>query len=775
MSVTRDDLASLFTGPDAEARAAAAWSDASRVLSPSGLERWVRGAEALQSLGRGQDVVDNFIEQAPAVARELGDEIIGDLMHAALSMASKTSGTIISLVIATAPTAARRLGDADLFRSYLEFLSKLLALAPRGLRPMLENLDKLFSQLTLGGLRRWAMWGGQAHRTDYPAQELYFSLQSPDSLGMLQNERKGTLFIDVQRRLTMYLRALWGRDFFLRPTSGDWESREGLRPYIENFTIHIADAYDTVDIGNGPITGMDMYRAAAAHAAAHVVATQEPISGEGLNLLQRACIGLMEDARVERLAINKFPGLAQLWQRLHVGNPASPERIGTLLERVARALIDPAYQDDHPLIARIRLLFAERLNDLESNQVAWDIGVTLAHDLMQMSPTPYNPRSDIPNIPYRDDNRYIWEFDEASNFANGGVPWEEKQIRKYVNVMEFVNEVEVETAGDDAQEIWVLGSELLDDDGTSWNEREGKPPAPTPHHYNEWDYQIQLERPNWVTVLERPVELGNPQTMDDLVGRNKPVVARLKRVIELLQPQGVQRMRKQEDGDDLDLNVAIDSCIDIRMGRQPDPRIMMRRKLHVRDVSSLLLIDLSESTGDTLPGTDRTVLSLAQEATALLSDAINRLGDRFALHGFASDGRHDVSYNCFKDFNEPYGERVKAKLDSMKSGFSTRMGAALRHAGSHLARQASRKKLLLVLTDGEPADVDVRDPQYLRADTKKAVEELGRNGITTFCISLDPRADQYVARIFGSNRYFVLDDVQRLPEKLPSLFLGLTR
>jgi nitric oxide reductase activation protein len=111
----------------------------------------------------------------------------------------------------------------------------------------------------------------------------------------------------------------------------------------------------------------------------------------------------------------------------------------------------------------------------------------------------------------------------------------------------------------------------------------------------------------------------------------------------------------------------------------------------------------------------------------------------------------------------------------MKGQLSTRMGAAIRHAVQHLKEQRSAKKLLLVLTDGEPADVDVRDPQYLRHDTKKAVEEAGRSGIMTYCLSLDPRADQYVSRIFGAKNFLVVDQVARLPEKLPLLYAGLTR
>jgi nitric oxide reductase NorD protein len=176
-----------------------------------------------------------------------------------------------------------------------------------------------------------------------------------------------------------------------------------------------------------------------------------------------------------------------------------------------------------------------------------------------------------------------------------------------------------------------------------------------------------------------------------------------------------------------------------------------------------------------LPGQEHTVLELTRQACVLLADAVHKVGDPFAVHGFCSDGRHDVSYWRFKDFDQAYDDVAKARLAAMSGQLSTRMGAAIRHATVALRQQRSSKKLLLVITDGEPADVDVRDPQYLRHDTKKAVEEAGRSGVMTYCMSLDPRADQYVSRIFGARNFMVVDKVERLPEKLPMLYAGLTR
>ena len=750
----------------------ASWTEAARVFTPRGLEAYLQGATSLKSLGRGTDLVVNFIQSAPAVAHEIGEDAVSDLLSTAIKMYSKTSATVISLIFSSSPVAAARLGDLELFRGYLHLLDTLLAQAPRGVRPMLDQLGTLLGQLTLGGLRRWALWGAQAHKTDFEAQQLYFSLQSPESLGVLQKERKGTLFIDVQRRIGMYLRALWARDFYMRPTSGDFELREGYRPYIEGYIVHLPDAYDD----HPACTGLELYRAAAAHAACHVVYTTAQFDNDGLSVLQVALIGLVEDARVEALALNHFPGLKQTWLPLHAATPATGETAGALMARLARAWLDADYQDDHPWVVLGRRLFNEHPSHLQSTEMSRDIGLQLSTELLALGVI-YSPANDVLDIPYRDDNRYLWEFEDMLESGQMVAGVRVQQTRKYASLMEMLNTLDVPGAGDDAGEVWVLSTEFFRDEDptTSVNQKEGREPPPDPFHYAEWDYQMQLDRPAWCTVLEKRAKPGEVAVIEEIVDKHKPIIRRIKFLIEALQPQGVQRIRKQEDGDEIDLNAAIRAMIEIRMGEQPDPRIMMRNVRKVRDLSVLLLIDLSESTNDVVKGSESTVLQLAREATVLLADALDKIGDPFAIHGFDSNGRHDIEYFRFKDFDAPYDDQAKARLAGMRGELSTRMGAAMRHAGSILKRQPSHKKLLLVVTDGEPADNDVRDPQYLRMDAKKAVEELARNGINTYCLSLDPGADQYVSRIFGAKNYMVVDHVQRLPEKLPMLYMGLTR
>jgi len=749
------------------------WYEAARIFSAQGLENYVQGARSLKSLGRGSELVITFIESAPSIAKEIGEDSVVDLLDTVMALASKTSGAVLQAIVASAPTAAKRLGDASLFGAYLQLVNTLLNQVPRGLRPMMENLETLLGQLTLGGLRRWATWGAHAHKTNFEEQVSYFGLKSKESLAMLQKERKGTLFIDVQRRINMYLRALWARDFFMRPTSGDFESREGYKPFIEDYFLHLPDAFDDYD----GVPGLELYRATAAHCAAHLVYTNVPISAETLNPLQMAVISVIEDARVETLSIRAFPGLKKIWARLHTVKADQDNTVGDYLNRLARALLDSDFKDDDPWIAQGRTLFAQAENRMTDNTISWEIGVALAHGLMEKR-IAFNPRTDVLTAPYRDDNRYFWEFEEFDFNKSQSAGFETvKQVRRHVSVTEFANEIDCETAGDDAQEIWIMSEEFFpyEDNGVSYNESEGKEPMSEPFHYAEWDYQIQLERPAWATVMEKRSKAGDLQVIDQITADNKQIASRLKFLLDAMQPQGVQRIRKLEDGDEIDINAAISSMMDFRMGLQPDPRIMMRSVRKVRDISVMVLLDLSESTNEKVLGQDQSVLDLTRQACVLLSDAINKIGDPFAIHGFCSDGRHDVEYYRFKDFEQPYNELPKSRLAGMTGQLSTRMGAAIRHATHYLNHQKSSKKLLMVITDGEPADVDVRDPQYLRYDAKKSVEDAARKGVSTFCMTLDPRADQYVSRIFGAKNYMIVDQIARLPEKLPLLYAGLTR
>ncbi len=755
----------------------ATFADATRVISPTGLKDYLDGAKSLFNLGKGNEIVITYLEVMPQVAKECGEDIITDCVTAAMKLSSLTSGEVVSLLLSNLPLVTRHLGDAQLVRGYLTMIHQLASTAARGLRPMLLNIDELLSKLTLSGLRRWSQFGAKAYRRDFNNLTSYFSLDSSDSRAMLEKERRGVLFIKVQRKLNFYLRALWGRDFFIRPTGADYTD---FRPYVEDHILYVPDALDDIE----GVKGLEVYRATVAHMAAHMMYSNQTMSAEQLSPAQMFFVGLLEDARVEYKAIKDFPGLKKLWRALMMIEHTEPAEHQTMnvLEGFSLQLLDADVVGDDEQLNNFADKFHKQIEaNQDDNNFAWLMGIELYNIFAGRKAVPSLRILERYRIDYRDDNRIVWHYEDIN--WELGVEYmaaSKQQIRYKVSPLMMAHEVDCELAGDDAQEVWVCEDNMrfyeddLTDTARSFNDEWGKEPISDPYHYNEWDYQIQLHRPDWATVYERRATKGNAEDIDKILLEHKPIAHRIRQIIDMLSPAGVQRQRGMEDGDEVDLNAAIDAMIAIRMGEQPNPRITMRNVLNTRDLAVVVLLDLSESTNEYVANSDKTILQLTREAATLVATAIEGIGDPFALHGFSSDGRHDVQYSRLKDFNQHFDDEAKSRLAGMKGGLSTRMGTALRHAGMHLHKQQEKRKLILLVTDGEPADIDETDPQYLRFDTKKAVEELYSTGVLTYCLTLDPNADAYVKRIFGENNYTVIENVERLPEQLPLLFASLT-
>ena len=568
---------------------------------------------------------------------------------------------------------------------------------------------------------------------------------------------------DEQRRISMYLRALWAHDFSLCPaSSASSGTRIGHRPFVQDNRIYLPDTFAR----QAGTSGAEFYRATATHCALHLVYMQAPLLAKNLKPLQIALIGLIEDARVETLAIRRFPGLKNLWLQFHAATPVQSATAGDYLDRLARALLDEDYADHDPWIALGRKLFSEAQVGLDSNRVSWDIGLTLAQAFAEKR-VKFSPRHAIQAAYYRDDNYCLWEFRETKS------KW---RLAVSLDTPDQVIKADKEMSGEVVQQVldYTIAPDPNLDVGDTGNLAR-KATHVRPFHYPEWDYQSRAERPAWSTVFEKPAEHGDPAAIDDIAQKHRHIIRQMRYLLDAMHPQGVMRLRRLEEGDEIDLNPAIDSLIDMQAGREPSSRIMMRNSRKNRDIAVMTLLDLSQSTNNLVAGHGHTVLDLTRQATVLLAEAIQRVGDPFAIHGFCSNGRHDVAYYRFKDFGQAYDTTAKARLAGMDGQLSTRMGAAIRHATRHLKQQRSIKKLLLVITDGEPADIDVYDPKYLRFDTKKAVDEARSFGIIPYCISLDPCADEYVSRIFGLRNYMVVDHVGRLPDRLPLLYAAITR
>lgn len=768
MQLTTEDFDQLTDLLPAQARdlARTALPAAQLDLSDEGLMLWVEGARMLLEAGSGMAPVVTYLRAAPGFARKYGESMLRQMLGVSLAILRHAEPATLDAFFATLATAEQRLASVNGMHGYLDLIEELSGLVPRALAPMLQHIGELLAQLTLDGLRRWALLGVQGHAAAPAEQDAWFRLDSQEARAMLRAAGEGALFTDIERRLGLYLRALWNREPELRPASAPRDGKKGRRVSIVESTIRMPQAFEVFPGQDG----QTLYRAALAHAAAHLTYSTRKFPLRSLRPIQVALVGLIEDARVERLAMRELPGLARLWRPFHVAVPSFTMTGVSLMARLARGLIDAAYEDDNPFVVKGRELFAAAADRLHDPMSSREIGNLLGNDLGQMR-VQFNFKSYLVEPVYRDDNLGLWDFGDAG----------QQQADDQEVMHQAANLTQQEGAEQTDAQLEQAGEQQAQDEAKV----ELTPPdaqdqaaieemRAQPYHYDEWDYLIQMDRPAWCTLFEKHAAPGDPRDIDEILKRNDEMVQRLTSMIRAVQIQRPKRLKKQLEGDRLDLDACIAASVDLRSGRTPDPRVHQRLGRNARDLAVLLLIDLSQSTNDFVPAAGTTVLDLARQATALVAHAMDQLNDDFAIHGFDSNGRHEVEYYRFKDFDAPYDSLARARLAGMRGQLSTRMGGALRHAGHFLRARRCAHKLILLLTDGEPHDIDVHDRQYLVFDSKRAVEDLRRHGVASFCLSLDRAADEYVTRIFGARNYLVLDHLRRLPERLPALYLRLT-
>ncbi len=292
--------------------------------------------------------------------------------------------------------------------------------------------------------------------------------------------------------------------------------------------------------------------------------------------------------------------------------------------------------------------------------------------------------------------------------------------------------------------------------------------------YPEYDYLTGSERPNWTCVVEYFPDFGDAYKIERILEQHNDLVNRITNLIQTAKVSLPERLHRQSVGESLDLDACINAVISRRMGDTPDPRIYSTTERKHRDLSVMVLLDISNSTNDNVQTAGTSVLELELQATSLLAYAMSELDDPFAISAFCSDGKEDVHYYRIKDFNSPYDTTARAHLAGLQGKLSTRMGAAMRHATQDLVDQRTHRRLLLVISDGEPSDIDVEDQQYLVEDARKVVRSISRLGIDTFCVGLDAGGDNYLHKIFGRKNVAIIDKLEHFPEKLPMLYLRLT-
>jgi nitric oxide reductase NorD protein len=290
--------------------------------------------------------------------------------------------------------------------------------------------------------------------------------------------------------------------------------------------------------------------------------------------------------------------------------------------------------------------------------------------------------------------------------------------------------------------------------------------------YPEWDQGIDDYRLNWCRVVERAAEEGSGDIVGTTLSAHGSEVSALRRFFEGLRPPGLRRVPGQADGDELDVDAAVRMCAERAAGVDLSDRIYVRRERKERDVAAAFLVDVSGSTSRQLDS-GRRVIDLEKEGLVLLCEALEAVGDQYALYGYSGQGRGQVDFLVIKDFDDQLGGKAAQRLGGLAPMQQNRDGAAIRHATAKLLAREARTRLLVLISDGRPLDDGYKD-EYSLEDTKAALREARQRGVHPFCITIDREADGYVRRMYGDVQFAVIDHLEALPRRLPRIYQRLT-
>jgi Mg-chelatase subunit ChlD len=478
-------------------------------------------------------------------------------------------------------------------------------------------------------------------------------------------------------------------------------------------------------------------RAAVAHAAAHLLYSPTAQPSGTLKPMALAVISAIEDARVEQLLMQELPGV-RAWFLAALQASVEPHGLScmALLSRLSLALLDDDYRDGNHWVGKGRTLFAEarRMHSLHDTAAFRRVASVLSNDLGQMR-VQFNSRQFAVPAPYRDDNSYLW--DHGTSPDADGDPLAVQQPTKPGS-----------PTADDAAPAAQL-AELL-------------------YSYPEWDYRRRIERRDWCTVHEYTAAVPAPREPDGPTPRLPAPLAwrRLDRSL---------RLRRQREGEAIDLDAAVDAQVRHHLGQPSDGRLYLRAVPAPRRISMLVLLDLSLSTAERTQPDTSSLLELEQEAALRLASTARANGDHVAIDGFCSDTRARVHYHPLLGFDEPLDAQALQRVRAASARYSTRLGTALRHAARRLQAEHAELRALVVLTDGEPADIDVHDVRYLVEDARAAALAATQLGLQVWGVAVDPGAAVYARRIFGSRRQRVLPSPTQLPRLLGGLYARLAQ
>jgi nitric oxide reductase NorD protein len=568
-----------------------------------------------------------------------------------------------------------------------------------------------------------------------------------------------------------------------------WRQRVGLgdetleQPGRDGATVFLPDR---IALFRDRALNVELYRWLAAWFALQSVAVIDD-----LDPLRRDILRLRRASEISALVVAQFPGLARSHMRLAgamsaIRPPRPLPRVEQQVERIVMALLGADTPPRGPLWAAV-------------------IG---AGELPPKAPPGYRPMLPCPlwgdcwtraGVTVRGDDddmetagaQHEAGPDTRKRFAvrqrEDGTQRDPFILNRFEKILAMAEMVNVDRPSDDGEDE--DARKAADDlDELAISRRKAKPAARLKFDldlppeavdtsrlaagrlYPEWNYRSGSYVPDHCRVVagEAP-ETGESWRPDRAMQRR---IRQVRRQFEALRPQH-ELMRAQPDGHDLDLDALVRARCDLRAGSGSLDRVHLAMWPQGHDLAVTLLVDVSLSTDAWVDG--HRVLDVEKESLLVLAHGLSACGDHHNILTFTSRRRSWVRLETVKAFGEPMSAQVERRIGALKPGYYTRIGAAIRHAASGLAVQSQRKKLLIVLTDGKPNDVDHYEGRFAVEDTRKAVQEARGLGTTVFGVTVDTAAQSYFPTLFGRGGYAIVSDIRRLPAALPALYRQLTQ
>ena len=649
----------------------------------------------------------------------------------------------------------------------------------------------------------WATRGSDIMQSGRARGEAYFRLESEESLRLLLESLPGYRPVEHTRLLSLLVEVWFGETIDLKESA--WTPEKG-RPFIECdgqslmlppvltdqdetvlSVLHSAGSmihgsYDPADVRRMfELAGLPAPREGEA-IAMDPLFTRFGEDAQRFKLL----FDIAEDLRVDMAVNRNVPNHLKRMLRAAEALGVPPDPAGSYY-RYALDTVRLALGMPNELSAREQELLLRLAAPDAGIAEAFEVAMRL-FEITDLPPIDSRESSVLAYLPGRSPNasRAFQPRERSSDSQSGESEGEQGEGEQQEQEAGEQEESESqETAGEreessETDEQQATGTGTTSGVGTSRKRQEeqagkgGSSDKGIP--YPEWDYREQRLKRNWAWVQEKKLAESNLGEARRLEQEYAVALKKLKQALQTQKPTRLAPQRRQFEGEEIDLEAAITYVTEREAGMSPEETVYRRRELNQREVSVILLADLSTSIMQLLPEGRGRLVDRVRAGILLFAESLEMVGDSYAIAGFCSKYRDNVAYYRIKDFDEPWSSEVKAQVGGLSGRLATRMGTAIRHATACFNGVSARRRLLLLVSDGRPEDYDDGgDRRYLHEDTRMAVKEAVSRGVHPYCITVDTLANEYLPQIFGKGHYLVLDHINSLPRRLPEIYLKLRR